>query len=126
MTLSEQLIPIRRCTFRFYVTLILQIPCSPRNVWKLTCAGQCAAQAPIVATLQRRCIVDALMLITSLALEAARGVRNRGQLERIGGLARVAVTALNASGEYLVRRAFDLCKLQQKFTGSMSLSEHDV
>ena len=64
-----------------------------------TCAGQIAAQLSIFATLQRRLTAAALLLITGLALESARGVGSRGQLERIGGLARVAGTALHASGE---------------------------
>ena len=78
----------------------------------LTCARQLAAQFPIFATLQRRRAVPSLLLITSLALETARGVGSRGQLERSGGLARVAGTALHASGECLVRRTFNLCNKQ--------------
>jgi hypothetical protein len=80
----------------------------------LRCAGQRAAQLAIFATLQRRRTAAALLLITSLALESARGVGSRGQLEQIGGLARVAGTALHASGECLVRWAFHLCNKQQK------------
>ena len=79
----------------------------------LGCAGQRAAQLSIFATLQRRRTAAALLLITSLALETARGVGSRGQLKRSGGLARVAGTALHASGECLVRRAFHLCKKQR-------------
>ena len=74
-----------------------------------TCAGQLAAQLAIFATLQRRRTAATLLLIPSLALETARGVGSRGQLERRGGLARVAGTALHASGECLVRWAFHLC-----------------
>ena len=62
--------------------------------------------------MQRRRTAATLLLITSLALETARGVGSRGQLERIGGLARVAGTALHASGERLVRRALHLCNKQ--------------
>ena len=72
-------------------------------------AGQRAAQLAIFVTLQRRLTAAALLLITSLTLQSARGVGSRGQLERIGGLARVAGTALHASGECLVRRALHLC-----------------
>ena len=79
---------------------------------QLTCAGQRAAQLAIFATPQRRRTAAALLLITILALETARGVGSRGQLERSGGLARVAGTALHASGECRVRRAFHLCKKQ--------------
>ena len=74
-----------------------------------TCACQKATQLSIFATLQRRRTATSLLLITSLALETARGVGSRGQLERSGGLARVAGTALHASGECLVRRTFNLC-----------------
>ena len=78
----------------------------------LTCALQLAAQRSTFATLQRRRTAAALLLITSLALESARRVGSRGQLERSGGLARVAGTALHASGECLVCRAFHLCNKQ--------------
>ena len=59
--------------------------------------------------MQRRRTIPSLLLITSLALETARGVGSRGQLERSGGLARVAGTALHTSGECLVRGALNLC-----------------
>ena len=75
-------------------------------------AGPRAAQLAIFATLQRPLTAAALLLITSLTLQSARGVCSRGQLERIGGLARVAGTALHASGECLVRRALHLCNKQ--------------
>merc|ERR1719506_1883591 len=86
--------------------------CLVRRAFDL-CAGQRAAQLSIFATLQRRRTAAALLLITSLALESARGFGSRGQLERKVGLARVAGTALHASGECLVRRAFDLCAGQR-------------
>ena len=75
-----------------------------------TCAGQRAAQPSIFGTLQRGRTPASLLLIASLALETARGVGSRGQLERSGGLARVAGTALHASGECLVRWALHLCE----------------
>ena len=75
-----------------------------------TCAGQRATQPSIFTTLQRRRTLPSLLLITSLALETARGVGSRGQLKIRAGLARVAGTALHTSGECLVRRALNLCK----------------
>ena len=74
-----------------------------------TCAGQSAAQLSIFGTLQRRRTLPSLLLITSLALETARGIGSRGQLEIRSGLARVAGTALHASGELNIRGALDLC-----------------
>ena len=51
-----------------------------RDVYQHTCAGQRAAQLPFFATLQRRRTIPPFLLITSLALETARGVGSRGQL----------------------------------------------
>ena len=109
MTLSEQDITARRCTF------------CPRDVWQLTCAGQRAAQLAIFATPQRRHTAAALVLITSLALETARGVGRRGQLERISWRARVGGTALHTSGKCRVRRAFHLCRKQHSSQRALGL-----
>ena len=104
MRLSEQRINNK--------TVHVLLSSGPRVVWQSTCAGQRAAQLAIFATLQRRHTAATLLFITSLALETARGVGSRGQLERSGGLARVAGTALHASGESVVRRALHLCNKQ--------------
>ena len=75
-----------------------------------TCAGQSAAQLSVFAALQRRRAPPSLLLVASLALETARGIGSRGQLETGSGFTRVAGTALHASRECLVRGALNLCK----------------
>ena len=68
-----------------------------------------AAQIPIFATLQHRHARAILLLIAKPALEAARRVGSRRQLEIRRRLARVTGPALHTSGELGVGRTLDLC-----------------
>ena len=74
-----------------------------------TCAAQLAAQLPIFAALQRRHVVAILLLIAKPALQAARRVGSRRQLEIRRRLARVTGPALHTSGELSVGWTLDLC-----------------